>query len=477
MIDINYSLLTIEMLTALLGIGLLVIGLIVPKEHRKGLGYLTTVGLLGILAGTFSMSGVNETTIKGMFIADDFGNFFKQLVLVAAILVTLASNQYVEKFEEGKSEFFALVVFATLGMMVIASAGDLIGLYLGIELMTISFYSLVGLKKRDSKAAEAGIKYLLLGGVSSAIILYGLTMVFGTTGTTVISEIAKSVSAGPMAPALLLGIIFLVAGFGFKISMVPFHMWSPDVYEGAPTPVTSFLASGSKAAAFAAFIRVFLGGMPALQESWLALFAGLTVLSIVIGNLVAIPQTNLKRMLAYSGVAQAGYLMTGMVAGNAAGVKGIGFYLFIYAIGTVGAFAVATAFYNATGTDDIKDMSGLAQRNPLMAATLLTTMLSMAGIPPLAGFAGKFYLFAAVVEKGYLWIALVGLVMSMVSVYYYLTVARFMYLGEPADESPITISGSMKFVLLVAMIATIFFGIYPAPLSELAGAAAQVFVR
>ncbi|MDA8234082.1 MAG: NADH-quinone oxidoreductase subunit N [Clostridia bacterium] len=474
MLDFNFSYLTIEILTAILGIGLLILGLLVPKEHRKGFGYLTSAGLIGILVGTFYMFGINESTNKGMFIADDFSVFFKQLFLVAAILVTLAANDYVEKLEEGKSEFFALIVFATLGMMVIASAGDLITMFVGIELMTISFYCLVGLKKRDSKVAEAGIKYLLLGGVSSAVILYGLTLVYGTTGTTVITEIANRVAQGSLAPALLLGIIFLIAGFGFKISLVPFHMWSPDVYEGAPTPVTSFLATGSKAAAFVAFIRIFLDGMPSLQDNWLALFIGLAMLSIIIGNLVAIPQTNLKRMLAFSGVAQAGYLMTGMVAGNAAGVAGIGFYLFIYAVGTVGAFAVATAFYNATGTDDIKDMSGLAQRNPLMAASLLVAMLSMAGIPPLAGFAGKLFLFAAVVEKGYLWVALVGLVMSMMSVYYYLNVAKAMYMNDPVDDTPITLSGSMKLVLLSSVVVTLILGVWPTPLSDLALAAAQV---
>ncbi|MHB8170856.1 MAG: NADH-quinone oxidoreductase subunit N [Thermincolia bacterium] len=472
--DFNFSYLSIEILTALLGIGLLILGLIVPKEHRKGFGFLTAAGLIGILVSTFYMLGINSTTNKGMFISDDFSVFYKQLFLVAAILVTLASNEYVEKFEEGRSEFFALIVFATLGMMVIASAGDLITMFVGIELMTISFYCLVGLKKKDSKAAEAGLKYLLLGGVSSAVLLYGLTLVYGIAGTTVITEIANRVALGPMEPALLLGIIFLIAGIGFKISLVPFHMWSPDVYEGAPTPVVAFLASGSKAAAFVAFIRIFLDGMPSLQDSWLALFIGLTILSILIGNLVAIPQTNLKRMLAFSGVAQAGYLMTGMIAGNAAGVAGIGFYLFIYAIGTVGAFAVVIAFYNATGTDDIKDMAGLAQRNPLMAASLLIAMLSMAGIPPLAGFAGKLFLFTAIVEKGYLWVALIGLVMSMVSVYYYLNVAKAMYMNDPTDDAPITISGSMKFVLLVSMVATIFLGIYPTPLFDMASAAAQV---
>ncbi|MDA8212841.1 MAG: NADH-quinone oxidoreductase subunit N [Clostridia bacterium] len=473
--NIDYSLLTIEMLTAGLALGLLVLSLVVPGDQRKGFGYLTAAGLAIIFAISFAFNGVNKEIIGGMYLIDDFGNFFKQLALVAGVLVALASIPYVEKLESYRGEYYSLLVFATLGMVVMVGAGDLISLYLGLELMTITFFVLTAFKRGDSKSAEAGIKYVLLGAMSSAILLYGLSMLYGVAKTTVISELVSTIQAGQISPALILGLMFLVGGFGFKISAVPFHMWSPDVYEGAPTPVTSYLAVGSKAAAFAAFVRIFMGGMPQIQEIWIALFAGLSALSMIIGNLIAIPQTNIKRMLAFSGVAQAGYILTGMVAGTNAGIKGLAFYLMIYVFATIGAFTVAIGFSNATGSDEIKDMAGLSQRNPLMAAVMLVCLLSMAGIPPLAGFAGKLFLFSAIVAQGKLWLALVGLIMSMVSVYYYLSVAKSMYMGEAADPSPIEIPGSLKLVLIVSMVVTIFLGIYPAPLTGLAEAAASVF--
>lgn len=475
--DINLSLLTIELLTAGLAFALLIVGLIASPGQKKGVNYLATIGLIGILVVSYVAGNNQGMTLKNMVIVDSFGLFFKQLFLVAAILVSLSVNKYAEKFENYRSEFAALIVFATLGMMVIVTAGDLISLYLGIELMTISFYGLTGLRKNDHKAAEAGIKYILLGAMSSAVMLYGLSLLYGSTGTVVLKEIAAVIKANGVSglqPVLLLGMVFLIGGFGFKISAAPFHMWSPDVYEGAPTPVTAFLASGSKAAAFAALMRLFLGTMHDLSAAWITLILGVAILSMLIGNLVAIPQTNLKRMLAYSGVAQAGYLLTGMVAGDEAGVKGIAFYLFIYVIATLGAFAVATAFSSVNGSDEIKDLSGLAQRNPLMASTLTISMLSMAGIPPLAGFAGKFYLFQAVVDRGYLWLALFGLILSMISVYYYLSVAKVMFMGEPQEgQGAIIIPTSMNIVLLITLGATVFFGVFPRPLAEMASLAAK----
>jgi NADH-quinone oxidoreductase subunit N len=474
--NMDFSLLTIEMLTAALALGLLVLSLVVPSDQRKGFGYITTAGLLIILAISFSYNGVNKSIIGGMYLIDDFGNYFKQLALLAGALVALASISYVEKLDSYRAEFYSLLVFTTLGMIVMVGAGDLVTLYLGLELMTITFFILTAFKRGDSKSAEAGIKYVLLGAMSSAILLYGLSLIYGVSRTTVIAELATNITAGQLSPALILGLIFLVGGFGFKISAVPFHMWSPDVYEGAPTPVTSYLAVGSKAAAFAAFVRVFMGGMPHIQEIWLPLFAGLSALSIIVGNLIAIPQTNIKRMLAYSGVAQAGYILTGMVAGNNAGIKGLAFYLMIYVFATIGAFTVAICLANATGGEDIKDMAGLSQRSPLMAVVMLVSLLSMAGIPPLAGFTGKLFLFSAIVAQGKLWLAIVGLVMSMVSVYYYLNVAKSMYMAEAADSTPIEIPGTIKLVLIFTMLATIFLGIYPAPLANLADAAANVFI-
>jgi len=397
--DINLSLLTIEILTLLLALGVLIIGLLVPKEQRYGLGYLVTIGLTGILILSFGYYGINTTMFDGMYYVDDYSIFFKQLFLAAAVLVTLSATMYVKKIGPNYGEFFVMMVFATFGMMVLSSAGDFITLYLGLETMTITFYILTGYNKDDSKSVEAGVKYLILGALSSGVLLYGLSLVYGLTGTTVIADVATKLQAFESMPAaLLVGLVFLIAGFGFKISAVPFQMWSPDVYEGAPTPVTAFLAVGSKAAAFAIMVRLFFVAFPAFDVQWKLLFAALAALTIIIGNLVAIPQTNIKRMLAYSSIAQAGYIMTGVVAANAAGVKGVAFYAMLYVFATMGAFIVVMTFSANTGSDEIKDYAGLAQRSPLMASVLTVSLLSMAGIPPLAGFAGKFYLFSAIVH-------------------------------------------------------------------------------
>lgn len=476
MADLNLGLLSIEIMTVLLALVVVVIGLLVPKNSRYGLGHLVSFGLAGILAMTFTMYGTNQLTLGNMFIVDDYALFFKQLFLVAAILVSMASVQYVKKMEHYYSEFYALLVFATLGMMILASAGDLITLYLGLELMTITFYILTGFKREDHKSAEAGMKYLILGAMSSGVLLYGLSLVYGFTGTTVISEIAAKLAGNSGEPAVVVGLVFLVAGFGFKISSVPFQMWSPDVYEGAPTPVTAYLAVGSKAAAFAILLRVFLIAFPESAPQWKALFAVLAAITIIIGNLVAIPQTNIKRMLAYSSIAQAGYIMTGLVAANELGTKGVAFYGFIYVFATIGAFAVVMNFGAQTGSDEIKDYSGLAQRSPLMAAVLTVSLLSMAGIPPMAGFAGKFYLFSSIIEQGYLWLALIGFIMSMASVYYYLSVAKVMYMGEPADDTPIKVNAGSKFTLIACMLCTIYLGVHPTELAELANKAAAALV-
>lgn len=476
--DVNYSLLSIEIATTLLAIGVLVIGLLIPKEQKYGLGYLVTIGLAGILLLSFSFYGINTKIFEGMYIIDDYSIFFKQLFLIAAILVTMAATLYVKKIGTNYGEFFIMIVFATLGMMILASAGDFITLYLALETMTISFYILTGYNKKDSKSIEAGVKYLILGAVSSGVLLYGLSLVYGMTGTVVIADVAVKIKAfASMPPALLVGLVFLIAGFGFKISAVPFHMWSPDVYEGAPTPVTAFLAVGSKAAAFAILVRVFFIAFPAYMPQWRLLFAALAALTMVVGNLVAIPQTNIKRMLAYSSIAQAGYIMTGVVAASVAGVKGVAFYGMLYVFATVGAFTVVMNFSANTGSDEIKDYAGLAQRSPLLASVLTVCLLSMAGIPPLAGFVGKFYLFSSIVNQGYLWLVILGLVMSMASVYYYLSVAKVMFMNDPVDNTPIVVPAGAKATMLVTMIVTVFLGVWPEPLSVLANMAAAALFK
>jgi len=468
--NINFSLFTIEIATALLGLVVLAIGLFLTKEKRHMLGYVIAVGLAAILVYSFGSYGHNTSVMDGMFIVDDFAVFFKQLFLVAAVLVILTSTVYVRKMG-GNYEFYVITLVAALGMMVLVSAGDLLTLYVALETMTISFYILAGYKT-DLKSSEAGVKYLILGAVSSGILLYGLSLVYGMTGTFVIRDIAESIKQmDGLSPAILVGIIFLLSGLGFKVSLVPFHMWSPDVYEGAPTPVTTFLATGSKAASFAALARILIEALPGYSEQWTYILAIMAAMTMIIGNIAAIPQTNIKRMLAYSSIAQAGYIITGIIAMSSAGIKAVAFYSMVYVLATIGAFAVVITFSQNTGSEEIKDYAGLAQRSPFMAAVLTVCLLSMAGIPPLAGFVGKLYLFSSIVNQGYLWLVILGLVMSMVSVYYYLLVVKAMYMNDPVSGTPIKVPVGTNVTLLLILVLTLVLGVYAEPLSVLANMA------
>ncbi|SFG40534.1 NADH dehydrogenase subunit N [Desulfotomaculum arcticum] len=467
------SALTLEMLVAALGLGILILGLIVPKGSKHGLGWLTLFGLLGILGVAISLWGDSRALIGGMYLVDNYALFWKITFLVAAVLVVLGSMRYVDDMGN-QAEYYSMTVFAALGMMVMASAGDFITLYLGLELMTIAFIILVCFRKTEAKSVEAGMKYVLLAGMSSAVLLYGMSLLYGLTGSVIMLDVSQVIAMQPLTPALILAVVFLIAGLGFKISAVPFHMWSPDVYEGAPTPVTSFLAMGSKAASFAVLLRLFVTGLPGIWANWAMVVAILAAVTMIVGNLVAIPQTNVKRLLAYSSIAQAGYIMVGLVTASEAGIKGVMFYAFLYVFATVGAFTVAGYFYNVTGSDELKDYAGLSQRSPLMAAVMLVALLSMAGIPPLAGFVGKFYLFKTIVD-GYLWLAFIGLIMSMVSVYYYLRVALVMYRDEPLDPTPIKLPSPVAVTLILAMVVTLVIGVYPGPLSEVINNAAHSF--
>jgi NADH-quinone oxidoreductase subunit N len=316
---------------------------------------------------------------------------------------------------------------------------------------------------------------LILGAISSAILLFGMSLVYGLTGTTVISEVVASLS---LEPALVAGVILMMAGFAFKVSIIPFHMWSPDIYQGAPIPVTTFLAVGSKAAAFAAMVRVFMFAFPTLPTlgfNWHLVLSILAAMTIIIGNLVAIPQKNIKRLLAYSSIAQAGYMMVGLVAGNIYGIQGLLFYAMLYVFSNTGAFAVASVVELDTGSTEIEAMSGLGRRSPMLAAIMSVCLLSLAGIPPMAGFVGKFYLFSGVVQEGYLWLAFVGLIMSMVSVYYYLNVAKVMYAGTSERTEGVNISLPSRVALWICLLGTLMLGLYPRILASMAQQAVSIF--
>ncbi|NLT21253.1 MAG: NADH-quinone oxidoreductase subunit N, partial [Syntrophomonadaceae bacterium] len=345
----NYSLLAPEMLIALTGLILLISGLILAGRGQRIVGIISVSLLVAVLLLVVIRFTESAVFFNGVYQVDTFANFFKALFLIAAILVMLSAGKYTERFEQKQSEFHALMVFATLGMMVMAAAGDLITIYIGLELMTVSFYILTAYLLNDEASSEAGLKYLILGAISSAILLFGMSLVFALSGTTVISEIAGQITR---QPALIAGITLMIVGFGFKIAVVPFHMWAPDIYQGAPIPVTTYLAAGSKAAAFAALLRIFMIALPFSQFNWSLVMAILAAITIIVGNLIALNQTNVKRMLAYSSIAQAGYILAGLVAANAYGLKGVLFYAMLYVFCNTGAFAVATAVETDTGSTD-----------------------------------------------------------------------------------------------------------------------------
>jgi NADH-quinone oxidoreductase subunit N len=470
----EYSLLLTEILTAAIGLLVLISGLLLPQRGKQVVGKLSVLSLLLVLVYTIFRFNDSHFFFGGIYLIDSYGSFFKILFLLAAVLVMLSAGKYIERFRERSSEFYALMIFAALGMMIMACAGDLITIYLGLELMTVSFYILTAYLLNDERSAEAGLKYLILGAVSSAVMLFGISLIYALSGTTVIGEIAGKIHT---QPALIAGVIMLVAGFAFKISAVPFHMWAPDIYQGAPIPVTTYLAVGSKAAGFAALSRIFMMALPLSQFNWTLVLAVLAALTIVIGNLIALAQKDVKRLLAYSSIAQAGYILAGLVAANEYGLKGVLFYAMLYVFSNTGAFAVATAVEVDSGSTDIASFAGLGRRSPMLAAVMTICMLSLAGIPPLAGFAGKFYLFSGAVQSGYLWLAFIGLIMSMISVYYYLQVARVMYIGEEAKpDKKMEVSGAARLALWVCLLGTIFLGVYPAPLSNLAQTAIRLLM-
>ena len=398
----------------------------------------------------------------GFATGDDFALFFDILFAVLGILTVAVASPYLQARDWLESEFHVLTLAAVAGMMVLASATSLVTVFLGLELLSIALYIASAYDRRSTTSQEAGAKYLLVGGFASAFVLYGMALVYGGTGSTLLPVIASHLGAHPAAqPLLLLGLVLMGVGFAFKVSAAPFHMWTPDVYQGAPLPVTMFMSVGTKAAAFAMIVRVFSLGLPHLQGEWQLLLAFVAVVSMVVGNLMAIVQTSLKRLLAYSGIAQAGYVLVGVVAGGTNGVAAVAFYLFAYLFMNLGAFAVATHLSGADGDRDrLAELDGLGQRRPDLAIAMTVFMLALAGFPPTVGFIGKFFLFAAAVSSGFLWLAVVAVLMSVVSVYYYLRV--LVHVWTPAPEArPVTQRPGSFMAILVAGLFSLALGIYP----------------
>jgi len=457
----------------------LLLDLLPPRASKV---HLATVALLGVVAAlltSLAAWGGRGRGFRDMVILDNYALFFHVVICYGAALIVLLSIDYLRRSGVESGEYYALVLFSTSGMLLLTSASDLIVVFLAIELMSLSLYVLSGLFKGRRQAGEASMKYFLLGAFASAFLLYGIALLYGATGTTSIDRIAAAAAAAPHDTLLIAGLGLLLVGFGFKISSAPFHMWVPDVYEGAPTSVTALIATGSKAAVFAVLVRLLLSGVRAVQADWTAVLWVLAALTMTLGNVVAIAQSNLKRMLAYSSIAHVGYMLVGLAAGGAAGAGAVLFYLLAYTFTTAGTFGVITLCVRA-GEEavDVRDYAGLGRRHPVLAFALALLLLSLVGIPPLAGFVGKFYLFGAAVRAGFVWLAVLGVLNSAIAAYYYLRVIVTMYMQEP-DEQSASVAPSFAggLALTIAVIGVVLLGLMPAPFVDLAQVAVAPLLR
>ena len=470
-----------ELVLCIVGLLVLVLDLIIPDENKKA--WLPYAGLLGLglaLIAVVSLAGQNVSFLSGMLAVDSFAVFFKFLAILAVGLVLLVSIDYMKDRTPYRGEFFGLLILAGLAMSLAAGATDLIMVYLAMEFLSFSSYILVGFLRDNERSNEAALKYFLYGATASAVMLYGMSLLYGITGTTHLAGIANYLANGLAAPTQLWlvipALLMLLVGFGFKIALVPFHQWSPDAYEGAPTPVTAFLSVGPKAIGFALLIRVFMTALPEFTTTWTAVLAAISMVTMTLANLVALKQTNIKRMLAYSSIAQAGYILIGFVSlglnseSSFNGINGVLLYLFAYLFTNLGVFVVAIAFEQATGSNNISDYAGLAKRAPGLAAVMLICLLSLAGIPATGGFMGKFFVFGAAIQTQFYVLAVVAIINSVIAVFYYLNVVRYMYFTPPAGgaDQPIPVPGLFQFVLALTAAVTLVIGLFPQPFIEIA---------
>ncbi len=444
-------------------------GLLALFAPRQQVKYMATGGLL---AGLVSLAWLplGREFFFGMVELDQFSFIFQGLFLFVSLLIVLGSPDYI-RGENNEAEYYSLILFATAGMLIVASAADLIALFIGFELSSLSTYALTAFFKREERPLEASIKFFVIGALSSAIALYGITLIYGTAGTMRIAELAGRLGGGPSL-IVELGMLLILAGFGFKITAVPFHSWAPDTYEGAPTTITALLSTGSKKMGFAALLKIFFIGFITLKLHWIYLVAALALLTMTVGNLAAIPQRNIKRLLAYSSIAQAGYIMIAFPVATRYALAGGLFHVITHSLMTAGAFLIVAALSSRGVGEELEEWGGLSKRAPLLAFSMAVFLLSLAGIPPLAGFASKFVLFSSAVEaalgpegQGWLlWLAIVGVLNSALSVYYYARIIRQMYIVKPASEEQVIIPFEAFLPVALTLALVILIGLYPNPL-------------
>jgi NADH-quinone oxidoreductase subunit N len=462
----DFFLIAPPLILALLGFAILLLGLIFPRVYRESLATLVLMGLAAAMFFSLQNWETSSVLFNSMVVADKFSSGFQIIFVIGAALTVLLSINELEKQYLYYSEYFAIILFATVGMMLMAAGSHLLTVFLGLETLSISLYILAGFRRDHEFALEASFKYFLLGAFASGFLLYGIALVYGATGSADLRALAESIRSGSLFdnPLLIAGLALLVIGFGFKIAIVPFHMWAPDVYQGAPTPVAAFMATGSKAAGFAALLRVLIAANVFADARWQQALWVLAAVTMTLGNIIALRQENLKRMLAYSSIAHAGYILVGVIAANEQGHSSVLFYLLIYTFMNIGAFGVISMLSdNSRETLLLNDYRGLGQRRPLVALAMAIFMFSLAGIPPTAGFVAKFYVFGAAVKAGYLWLVIIGVLNSLLSLYYYLGVVVNVYMQEPGDEpAPSAALPTVALALCIAAFAILYLGVFPA---------------
>ncbi|MCB1472650.1 MAG: NADH-quinone oxidoreductase subunit NuoN [Rhodobiaceae bacterium] len=460
----------------LLAIGAMVLLMIGAFRSDGGLGIVTggAIAMIITAAALVNLMHVGDTELfGGSIIIDGFSRFMKTLILIGSGVALIMSIDWMRSANMDRFEYPVLIVLATLGMLIMASAGDLIALYLGLELQSLSLYVLASIQRDSTRSTEAGLKYFALGALSSGMLLYGSSLIYGFTGTINLAQIATMAGHEGASVGLVFGLVFLIAGLAFKVSAVPFHMWTPDVYEGAPTPVAAFFAAAPKVAAMALFVRVLISGFPTMTPEWQQIIVFVAIASMVLGAFAAIGQRNIKRLMAYSSIGHMGYALVGLAAGSEGGVKGVIIYMALYVAMTLGAFTCILAMRRGdAAVEEIDDLAGLSRSNPLMAFVLAMLLFSLAGIPPLAGFFAKWFVFNAAVEAGLYALAVIGVLASVVGAYYYLRVIKIMYFDEPAPAFD-RMSGELSTVLGISGVVVVLFSIYPAPLVSMAAEAAK----
>ena len=471
----DYFVLLPAIILALFGCGILLVDTLASPTDRK---YLPIVSLIGlaftgyefVLQQNFLASSGAMEAFQGSLTVDGFALFFNWIFLVAAVIVSVVSYKYLDIEGEHHGEYYALILLAECGMFFLATGTDLITLFIGLELMALCFYVMVGFLRTERRSNEAAIKYLLLGAFSSGFLAYGFSVMYGISGSTKLRDIGAAIAArDPRDPMVVLAVVTTTVGLLFKISAVPFHMWAPDAYEGAPTTVTAYLSVASKAASFAFLLRIFLGPLASARAAWEPLLIVVAIATMSVGNLAAITQTNIKRLLAYSSISHAGYMLLGLIAGNATGIKGISVYVLVYAFMNLGAFLVVVALRRkGIIGEDVEDLSGLIHKSPGYAILMLVFLLSLAGIPPTAGFLGKYYIFLALIETGHYLLAVVATLYVAVAIYYYFRLVRSMFVGEATERAPVSSSFGLRVALAASGIMTLIIGIYPEPFLQLA---------